>query len=417
MTRTSPRPAASPCCDEFARVSRRGLFGAAAVAGLSTTIGSAVLTAGPASAAPADSVLVVLSMRGAADGLSLVVPYTDPVYYQARPGIAVPKNALLATNGTFGLHPRMEPLLPFWNSGRIAAVHAAGLPVANRSHFSAMEALEDADPGSTTRVGWLNRLLGGIPGSSPLQGFNIGGGVVPTAMFGPQPVMASGDVSRVLVAGDDEYDVAAGRRRSLDTLWGDVATSYGRGMRTAFSAVDTFGPVRGAADTTAAYPDTDLGKALAQAARVIRGNVGVQVLTVDQGDWDMHTDVGTLEWGAMIDNVDELARSLAAFLNDLGDQTSKVTLVALSEFGRRVTENSSWGLDHGYGNVMFVMGAGVRGGYYADGFPALSNTLDADLPVTTDYRNVLADVVTRRFDVSSASVFPGLSRKSLGFML
>jgi uncharacterized protein (DUF1501 family) len=407
-----------PCCPEFAAISRRGLIkGALGVAGLSTVVGSAVVTAAPARATSADAVLVVLSLRGAADGLSLVVPHGDPVYYAARPNIAVPAGQLLATDGFFGLHPSLAPLLPLWTSGRLAAVHATGLPAPNRSHFAAMEELEDANPGSTTRQGWLNRLIGTQPGTSPLQGFNLGQGVVPTSLYGEQPVMSSGDIDAVGIPGDDEWDPTRGRRTSLHTLWDGDASPLGRGMRSTFEATETFAPAQAAPDHASSYPRSDLGRALAGVARVVRGDVGVEVVTVDQGEWDMHSGLGTLEWGRMVDNADDLARSVAAFFGDLGAQAGKVTLVALSEFGRRVAENDSYGLDHGYGNVMFVAGAGVRGGRYYGTWPGLSDDLDADLLVTTDYRSVLAEVVAARFGASPATVFPGFTREAVGVML
>ncbi len=417
MTQTTLTASAESCCEEFAHVSRRGLLGGAAVlAGLSTSIGSAVLTASPARAASANAVLVVLSMRGAHDGLSLVVPYADPVYYAARPNIAIPAETLLAKDGFFGLHPALEPLLPLWNAGEMTAVHACGLPAVNRSHFAAMEELEDADPGSSTRVGWLNRLVGLTPGSSPLQGFHMGGGVVPTSLFGPSPVMASGDVDSVEIPGDDKWVKKDGRKRSLHTLWDRDRSPLGVAMRSTFGAVQDFARVQQTQDNESAYPKTDLARALAAAARVIRGDVGVEVLTVDQGDWDMHSGLGTLEWGEMRSKAAEFAGAIAAFFNDLGSQRGKVTLVALREFGRRVVENSNYGLDHGYGNVMWAFGAGVKGGRYYGTFPTLRNDLDADVLVTTDYRNVLADVVAARFGASIPSVFPGLPRQTVGFM-
>lgn len=405
-----------PCCSEYAAVTRRGLFRGAALAGATTVVGSAVITAAPARAlAPASSVLVVLSLRGAADGLSLVVPYTDPTYYAARPGIGIPADRLLARNGTFGLHPRLSALLPLWTQGKVAAIHATGLPVANRSHFAAMEEVEDANPGSATRQGWLNRLLGTDSSRSSLQGFHLGQGVVPTSLFGAQPVMAAGRIDEVGIPGADKWDKTGGRTRSLHTLWDRDGSPLARGMRSAFDAVAGFDPVRDAAAHPSLYPDSDLGRSLAEVARVVRGNVGTEVITVDQGEWDMHSGLGTLEWGTMRDHAQDLAASVAAFFGDLGSQSSKVTMVVLSEFGRRVQENANYGLDHGHGNVMFAVGAGVKGGYYAQ-WPGLTNTLDADLLVTTDYRNVLADVVASRFRASTATVFPGLRRKTVGFM-
>ena len=205
MTTTTSTDA---CCPEFARLSRRGLFtGAVALAGATTVVGSAVVRASAAPAnATARAVLVVLSMRGAADGLSLVVPHNDPDYYAARPRIAVPANSLLFKNDTFGLHPALAPLVPMFEAGTMAAVHATGLPSPNRSHFAAMEEVEDANPGSTVREGWLNRLIGTDSNDSPLQGFNLSGGVPPTSLYGEESVISAGSVDAMTIPGDDEWD-------------------------------------------------------------------------------------------------------------------------------------------------------------------------------------------------------------------
>jgi uncharacterized protein (DUF1501 family) len=295
-------------------------------------------------------------------------------------------------------------------------VQATGLPAPNRSHFSAMEEVEDADPGSDVRSGWLNRLIGTDPSASPLQGFDISGGVVPTSLYGDQPVMSAGDVESVQVPLDDKWDNTGGRRRSLHTLWDRQAGPLGNAMRSMFGALDDFGPARDAAGHRDRYPDTDLGRALSEVARVIRGNVGVEVVTVDQGDWDMHSGIGSAQRGWMVDNARDLGSSLAAFLGDLGDQASKVTVVTISEFGRRVVENASNGLDHGYGNVMLVAGAGVKGGRYYGTWPGLTQDDDSDLLVTTDYRSVLAEIVSTRFGASTAAVFPSFQPETVGVM-
>jgi uncharacterized protein (DUF1501 family) len=408
------------CCSEYAALSRRGLLSGALAIGASTTVfGSAVVTASPAAAAPAPAVLVVLSMRGACDGLNLVVPHADAAYYAARPSIAVPSESLLAKDGFFGLHPALEPFVPFWTAGKMAAVHATGLPAPNRSHFAAMEAVEDANPGSSVRSGWLNRLIGTDADTNPLQALNMAGGVPPTSLYGPQPVMSADSVSSMGIAGDDQWDEDHRRLRSLHTLWDGNQTGLGRSMKATFGAVSAFKTVQATSDQPAngaQYPGSDLGRALAEVARVVKSDVGVAVLTVDQGDWDHHTGIGTIEWGNLVNNARDFAGSVAAFLTDLGTWTDKVTLVTISEFGRRVQENASGGTDHGYGNVMFLAGAGVKGGTYYANWPGLANTLDADLLVTTDYRSVLSEVVVGRFGASPAAVFPGFVRKSVGVM-
>ncbi|WP_139980210.1 DUF1501 domain-containing protein [Nocardioides litoris] len=404
----------SSCCDDYARTSRRGFLRGAAVVGGAAAVtavhGTAFTETSYAADGSAPQVLVVVSLRGACDGLSLVVPHADPVYYQARPRIAVPRDQLLARDAMFGLHPALAPLKPLWDAGKMAAVHATGLPSPNRSHFSAMEELEDADPGSPARVGWLNRLVGRDGGAgSPVEAIQYGG-TPATSMSGPQPVLVAPGIDGVRLAGPDDATGSANRRRSLQTLWAGSGSTLGTGFASTLEVVDEFAPVRAAAQgpaNGAVYPDSDLARALKDTARTIRADVGAEIITVDHGSWDHHTWIGTTADGNLKRRADELAGSLAAFFTDLGPLASKVTLVTVSEFGRRVAENAEQGLDHGYGNVMFLIGAGVKGGRYYGRWPGLTGTSDADLLVTTDYRSVLSEVVTKRFGASSAQVFPG----------
>lgn len=409
------------CCDEYAdaaRLSRRALLGGmTAVAGATTMFGDAVLTTASASTVPARSVLVVLSMRGAVDGLSMTVPYNDPIYAASRPKIAIPRDRLLNRDGTFGFHPAMKALMPLWTNGTLATVQATGLPMRTRSHFAAMEELEDADPGSDARTGWLNRLIS-LPDSrtSALQGFNLGTGVAPLSLQGPAPYMNSQRaelLSLVGAAGDP------GRMRSLRAMWGKEPTAYAAGARIGLSAVNDYSPVlrtTASPRNGARYPTSDLGTALSGAARIIRSDVGVEVLTIDAGGWDMHAQLGSVDYGQMTRQLEDFSTSLAAFFADLGALAGKVTVVTISEFGRRVEENANKGLDHGWGNVMLLAGAGVRGGRHYGTFRPLQAGLDSDVEVTTDYRSVLSEVVRSRFNASTAQVFPGFSPESLGVM-
>lgn len=411
-------------CPEYSRLegglSRRGLFrGAAAVgAGLTSvaTVGTAFIETSYAATRSAPTVLVVLSMRGAVDGMSLVVPHADPMYYAARPRIAIPAERLLVKDGFFGLHPHLEPLLPLWNAGQMATVHATGLPVPNRSHFAAIEEVEDADPGSTARVGWLNRLIGRDTYTNPLQAIQLGESVTPMSLSGPQPSVAVSEVGDMRLAGADKWDTGGRRPRSMRTMWGSAPGPLGAGARAAMQAIADFAPVRATSETPAngaTYPRGDFGESLASAARTIRGDVGAEVIAIDYGSWDHHADLGTLEWGQMQRMTKELADGIAAFFTDLGPHASKVTLVTLSEFGRRTKENANYGLDHGHGNVMMLFGAGVKGGYYGR-WPGLTNETNGDLLVTTDYRSVLAEVAVKRMGASSAQVFPGFQPESVG---
>src|SRR3954452_22757887 len=184
------------CCREYAKASqlsrRRFLKGMAATsaAAVSTTMFGDALRQTSFGATTGGNVLVVISLRGGIDGLGMVVPHGDPAYYTARPTIAVPQNALVAPDSMFGLHPQMQPLEWLFTGGELAAVHAVGLSVPNRSHFSAMEEVEDADPGSTTRRGWVNRMIGLDSRPEPSEAIHLTDSIVPTMLAGPGPALA-----------------------------------------------------------------------------------------------------------------------------------------------------------------------------------------------------------------------------------
>jgi len=398
----------------------KGLGVVAAGGVMSTMHGTVFRQTAFATAGHADSVLVVLSQRGGADGMSLVVPYGDAGYAAARPTIAIPPSQLLQTDGVFGLHPNLAPLAPMWRSGDMAAVQAVGMPAPNRSHFQAMAEVEEADPGSAERVGWLNRMVGMSQPGCTYGAVQIGQSVPQTEIYGPQPTLAATDIEKIQVYGP--VNAMGERIASLEVTWaatdGPLGAAARQGLRTAAdwdAVLQTPADPRGGAE----YPATDLGDTLAQTARLIRSDVGAEVITVDHGSWDMHTDLGTLDWGDMRVMVDDLASSVAAFFTDLGELASKVTVVTISEFGRRVQENGAAGLDHGYGNAMFVLGAGVRGGNVYGRWPGLEpdDLVDGDLMVTTDYRSVLWEVVKTRFpSVSLSKLFPDFFPESVGVM-
>jgi uncharacterized protein (DUF1501 family) len=426
MTSSSPA-----CCREFDRAAglsrRRFLQGLAAAsgAGVATSVFGDAFRQTAYGATRGGNVLVVLSLRGGIDGLGVVVPHGDAAYYTARPTIAVPRASLLAQDEMFGLHPAMKPLEWAFTGGELAAVQAVGLPVPNRSHFSAMEQIEDADPGSAARRGWVNRMVGLSGGADPGEAVHLGGSIAPTMLVGPAPTLAADGLDRVSLVGaekDDEW--ARHRRRQLDLAWsggGPLQDAY----RSAARTVDAFAPVTAgdyapAADYPREWPATDLSDALKDTAALIKADIGTQVVSIDYGSWDMHSDYGTLEWGDMQNMVAGFARTLDAFLRDLGAALrSRVTVVTISEFGRRTRENGNRGLDHGWGNMMLVAGGGVRGGKYYGRWPGLGTgeSADDDLQVTTDYRDVLGEVVASRFpDRSAAQVFPGLTPAPLGLM-
>lgn len=358
-------------------------------------------------------VLVVLSLRGGMDGLSAVVPGGDPDYYRLRPSIAVPQSSLLGLDGTFGLHPALAPLLPLWKAGRLGAVHGVGLPGASRSHFAAMEDMEKAAPGTSLRTGWLDRTLGTRAAAGTFQAVSMTGSQTPTVLAGPAPELTLKRLEGFALAGPGDSAVERTRwTKAYTALHAEGPPTVAETGRAALAAAATISGTLSATPAGSGYPDTDLGRSLRDLARMVKAGVGVQVAAVDYGDWDMHSGLGAAGGGWMMDKLTELATALAAFDADLGALMSGVTVLTISEFGRRAAENGSGGLDHGHGNLMLALGGGVVGGRVHGKYPGLSASAldDGAVASVTDYRDVIGEVLTKRCGAGSlAEVFPGFS--------
>lgn len=411
-------------CRDFT-MSRRSILQSAAGlgAGMAVTqmFGDAVMQSSLAGVAGGNT-LVVLSLRGGIDGLGVVVPHGDASYYKARPTTAVAAASLVCRDAMFGLHPGMAPLQRFWQSGELAAIQATGLAIPNRSHFSAIEAVEDAAPGSSLRAGWINRMVGMNSAPQLFDAVQVGSTSTSVAVSGDAPSVTTRDVVKLQVPGIGGW--ATQRYESLQAAWRDARGPLAQGLSDAIAV--SKGPGQRLASMgsgSVAYPAASNASAfvpaLKSAAQLIKADLGTDVIAIDAGSWDFHTNYGNLSSGNMQSTVSGLAQSLAAFLDDLGTMRSRVTVVTVSEFGRRVAENGSQGFDHGWGNMMLAVGAGVRGGKYYGQWPGLAGSTgsDGDLKVTTDYRNVLGEIISKRFpDRSVTALFPGLTYSPLGFM-
>lgn len=411
-------------CPEQKSLSRRRLLGrtlvAGAAAGLTGLAGEGLSTnLAFAAAGYTGDTLVVLSLRGGFDGLSAIAPIGDPDYYKARPTIALPKSQAIAADGLFGLHPGLAPLLGMWNGGNLAAVHAIGQREPSRSHFAAMEELERAAAGTSLRTGWLERMLGAAGATGPLAGVSMGSAMPARLFGGPARDVSMASVDGFLLAGDSANRKMAA---ALRTMYADAPGVLAGPAQAADAALAATGTVRGAAYTPAngaVYPATPLGAALRDIARLVKAEVGLAAAAVDSGDWDMHEALGTgVKGQRMYDNLFAVSSALAAFAADLGPVgMAKVTLVTVSEFGRRVQENASRGVDHGNGNAMLLMGGGVRGGKVYGTWPGLAPAalVAGDLAATTDYRMVIGEILQKRCGLGALdAVFPGVTPSSFG---
>jgi uncharacterized protein (DUF1501 family) len=398
-------------------ISRRVLLKNGGMALLSLGFAPGFLTRTAAAGASRRKVLITIFQRGAADGLNVVVPYFEPRYYQLRPSIAIPQpgrpNGGLDLDGRFALHPALQPLKAMWDSRQLAIVHSAGSHDPSRSHFDAQEFMECGTPGVKREDGWLNRALTPVaPDSSPVRAISASGAQLPKTLQGSRGAIAVDSLQRFQVA----------EKASAELLEHLYSTSLDAQLKAqgaaTFDAVKLIESIRTRPYTPAAGAQYvgDFGQRLQQIARLIKADVGVEVAFADIGGWDHHSN----ETGQLTNQLRQFGSSLAAFTQDLGDKMEDVVLVTMSEFGRTAAENGNAGTDHGHGNVMMVLGGGVQGGRLYGQWPGLEPEQlyeRRDLAVTTDFRDVLGEVVTGHLGQKVDQVFPGYSPKtSLGLL-
>jgi uncharacterized protein (DUF1501 family) len=370
-------------------------------------------------AAGRGDVLVNIFLRGGMDGLSVVAPFAEGAnYYDVRPTIAVPEpgraNGAIDLDGRFGLHPTLAPLKEIYDQQHLAIVHATGSIDPSRSHFDAMTFMEAGVPGNKTlNTGWIGRHLQAAAwqNDSPFRAVGMGA-MIPAALRGPITPLSIRSIADFHFRGrEDELQRLQQAISSLYTIQAPT-NQLERQAGLVFKTIATLDQLQ-ATDyqpaNGAQYPDDEFGLGLKQVAQLIKADVGLEVACVDLGGWDTHENQGTLA-GEFNTLLTTLSNGLAAFYHDLRDYMAGVTVVTMSEFGRRAHENGSQGTDHGHGNVMFLMGGGVNGGQVHARWPGLAPEAldDGDLAITTDYRDVLAEVVSRRLrNPALDQIFPG----------
>lgn len=359
--------------------------------------------------------LVVIFLRGAVDGLNVVVPYGDPAYYDGRPTIALPRGgndgAVLDLDGHFGLNPALGSLMPQWRDGTLAFVHACGSPDPTRSHFDAQDYMESGTPGvKSTPDGWLNRTLAAMPGNhGPTEAISLGA-VVPRILSGRMPV-ANVPLGR---AAERPMPLDNPRvEQCFDRLYNGtdpISRAYREGRASRKRLFAELKRDMTEADNGAPSPDGFSGDA-ARIARLMREDSTIRIAFAALGGWDTHVNQGSAK-GQLANHLKPLGDGLAAFASRLGPAYGDTVILVISEFGRTVHENGNAGTDHGHGNVMWVMGGPVRGRRVYARWPGLSQAelyQGRDLPVTTDFREPISRVLRAHMGVRSdqiARIFP-----------
>jgi len=361
--------------------------------------------------------LVLVFLRGGMDGISLCSPFADPHLASARPGLAMPNpgqpNGVHYLTSFFGLHPAAAPLLPAFQSGKLLFVHATGSPESSRSHFEAQNRMESAwtGPGIGLTSGWVARHLAAQTGAGVLRGMGTGD-TLTRGLIGSRGVLPIRDPSEFRMPGS--LATSSARRQALERMYRDAAPAYADASEDTFGTIDvlssidfqSYVPAGGAV-----YPATPFGRQFQSTAALLKASVGVRCIEIDMHGWDHHTNLGAVG-GSFAALTQQLALTLAAFRLDMGVNLSGVDVIVMSEFGRRLRPNANQGLDHGRGGCMLLLGGGIAGGRVLTQWPGLApaNLHDGDLAITIDYRDVLAEMLVRRFGCTNiAEVFPGFT--------
>ncbi len=379
-----------------------------------------------------NKILICIFQRGAVDGLSMVVPYGDPFYYKNRtdialgaPSKAAGKNASLDLDGYFGLNPALAALMPIFKAGNLAAIQACGSPNASRSHFDSQDLMEaGVEIDKSIADGWLNRALGYCPedaakAASPFRATSMTP-TTPRSLMGEHDTLVVRDLDTFGLSGDAATPVPSmggmgGGKGGFEGMYGSAVDTVLHGTaRESFDAIAMLKSVREKnyvpADG-AKYPNDRFGRNLRQIAQLIKANVGLQVAFAEIEGWDTHANQGNAD-GTLATRLGSFGQGLAALHRDLGDRMNDVVVVTQSEFGRTVKQNGNRGTDHGHGTCFFVMGGPIKGGKIYGDWPTLAPDKlfqNRDLAVTTDYRDVFAEVALKHLRVPAANmpqVFP-----------
>lgn len=425
----SDRNAEGNACQEYVDLSRRGFLDRALpfAAVVAATQLLPKIALGRRRGANRD-VLVTIFLRGGMDGLTTCVPYAEADLYAARPTLAVPPpgnpGGAVDLDGFFGLHPSAAPLMTPYQAGHLAIVHATGSTDPTRSHFDAFKFMEfgiPEQPSSTIQTGWLARhLLAVSPtGSGLLRGVALSSPpIMPKTLNGAPATLPIENLDLFTFPGDPS--TAPNRRQALTQSYAATREPLKSAVTATFGTIDlldqidfaNYQPANGAV-----YPDTLLGNQLKSAAALIKADVGVEAVMAEIGGWDLHAQL--LPY--MPPLLDDLTRTLEAFYLDNLAGIDKIVVVVMSEFGRRLAENASAGLDHGHGNCMLVMGGHIAGGQVMTNWPGLAApNLDAglDLAITIDYRDILGEILNKRMeDNDLGSVFPNFTPTFRGIVV
>lgn len=373
-----------------------------------------------------DRMLVIIQLGGGNDGLNTVVPYSNGLYYDARPNLAIPESDVLTINNEIGLNPNMANFKKFYDEGKMAIVQGVGYPNPNRSHFRSTDIWETANPETVVGTGWLGNYLDATlcesNCSTNVPAASIGR-ALPLSLRGEQIVVPSiANLESFQFQTNERYpqdhDAQVNTVLAINESMSD-GDSYGATVaNTGLSALRSADTIQEAAsqyNSAVEYPQNPFAQGLQLIAQLIGGGLGTQIMHVSIGGFDTHAEQPEMH-ANLLSSVDT---GVAAFYEDLVNMgvADDVLLMSFSEFGRRVRENGSSGTDHGTSAPMFILGNPTIAGLYGE-HPGLdTNSLDnnGDMLHNVDFRSVYSTVLESWLGVDPADIL-GARYENLGFV-
>ncbi len=376
-----------------------------------------------------EKVLVVVELAGGNDGLNMLVPFADPLYYKYRQKIGIPKSDVIRINDSMGLNPAMRPLEQLLGDKHLSLVQGVGYPNPNRSHFEAMDIWHTADPSLKSRSGWLGQAIGvmkiregrvpalnlygdrlplalegapgGVPTIDPSRGYGLELGpsqvaMTETAYFGSitsTKMTTKTDLAKVAAGADS----TATRERLIRDLTagssarnGSMADFVRRTALESYSTADRLKKILADVNSQPQFGPETLARRLQLIAHMIDADFGPRIYFVSIGSFDTHTDQRRQQ--------DTLLGQLATAINQFfatlrpSGNADRVLLMTFSEFGRRVQENGGAGTDHGSASTMILAGGGLKNNLVGQP-PRLDDLADGDVKFQIDFRRVYATIL------------------------
>ena len=346
--------------------------------------------------------LVVIELAGGNDALNTVIPYNNGLYYDLRPGIAIPQEDVLRIDGELGFNPNMSPVKDLWDQGKLAVINGIGYPAPNRSHFRSRDIWYTAEPESIGSQGWLGAALRDLDpaGENVLTGINIGRGLPRALVCKGVPVASVGNLETYGLLPDiNDESVRLNALDALGRLYGPaggkdvVAQVLSQNGSQALVGADILRTAPGKYSSTVEYADNPIAQGLKNVAQVMCAGLGTRILYAQHGSFDTHSNE-LLSHAKLWQDVSRATSDLTADLEEHGLMDDTLILI-WSEFGRRIHDNGT-GCDHGSGGVAFVLGGSVQGGLYG-GYPSLEekDQVEGDLKFNNDFRSTYATILDK----------------------